>query len=522
MDKAYHQLVFEAVKTAILVADDSDRIRAVNPGFLEILGQSTFTQDDFVGKELLSHPVLVEFNLCNSYQQLINGEAETITNVVIPQPGNDSCFNIYFHSYAASDTQENVYLFFHEDVTKLTAAMESAKMANDLLDEIQEVSGFGWWDLDIASQTATWSKQEFYILDYEPGVEKASSEKFMARIHPEDRGKVLTALEKPFQDKGPYASEFRLLLPGGKVRYVSEHGRVIFDKQGNGLHYLGTTIDVTHRVEAEQEVINQRDRLQELATSLEVRIDQRTKDLALKVKELSEAQSTADKANRAKSEFLSSMSHELRTPLNAILGFSQLLQMNENDGEKKENLGEIINAGNHLLDLVNEILDLSKVESGMVDISIHSCNVGELVKSCLSIINPFADTYSIQIVDNVTSSADFSINVDEKRFKQILLNILSNAVKYNSENGKIILDYSLEKENMLCLSVTDTGNGLTPEQQSRLFRPFERAGAENSMIEGTGLGLAINKDLIELMGGTIGVESERGEGSRFWIQVPLS
>ena len=524
MDKELYQLTFNAVNTAILVIDDSDCILAINPAFLKLFSQNTLTQDDFIGKDLFSHPVLATNNLCANYQQLLSGEAKTITNVVIPQSENvnDIFLNIHLHPYTTMGTQTNAYLLLHDNVTELVAANESTKMVNDLLNEIQEVVGFGWWDLHIPSQKATWSKQLFYLLGHDPDVVNAEPEKFLERIHPEDREKVITALNKPFKDKGPYASEFRLLLPDGKIRYVSEHGRVFFDEQGNGVHYLGTTLDITHRVEAEQEVINQRDHLQKLTNTLELRVKQRTEDLALKVKEISKAQSIAEQANRAKSDFLSCMSHELRTPLNAILGYSQLLEVDAKDEATKENIGEIIHAGHHLLDLINEILDLAKIESGMIDVSIHSYNLGKLINKCLSIIKPLADNSSIQIVDNVNFSADIKINVDEKRFKQVLLNILSNAIKYNSANGKVIIDFSLEKGNMLCLSVTDTGKGLTSEQQNKLFKPFERVGAEHSMIEGTGLGLAINKDLIELMGGTIGVESEIGKGSRFWVQVPLT
>lgn len=239
-------------------------------------------------------------------------------------------------------------------------------------------------------------------------------------------------------------------------------------------------------------------------------------------KSLVEARYEADTANKAKSQFLSSMSHELRTPLNAILGFSQLLEMNENDDETKQNIDEIITAGNHLLKLITEILDLSKIESGKIEISIASHNLNELLYYCLAIIKPAADKRSISIENNVIAFLDITVNVDEMRFKQVALNLLSNAVKYNSENGKVIIDCSKVEGNMLQLSITDDGNGLTMEQQHQLFKPFNRVGAEASNIEGTGLGLAISKDLIELMGGSIGVESEVGKGSCFWLKIPLS
>ena len=216
------------------------------------------------------------------------------------------------------------------------------------------------------------------------------------------------------------------------------------------------------------------------------------------------------------------MSHELRTPLNAILGFAQLLDINEKDQKAKENIHEIIGAGNHLLSLINEILDLSKIESGKLTLIIEEHCLNEIVEQTLSLISPLADQHSVQIDNQVSALSNINIHADEIRFKQVLLNIISNAIKYNKKDGKVIVSCLPDNESMLHLSITDTGNGLTEKQQGNLFKPFERFGIDDSHIEGTGLGLVISKEMIELMGGAIVVESEVGKGTCFKIKFPLA
>lgn len=237
---------------------------------------------------------------------------------------------------------------------------------------------------------------------------------------------------------------------------------------------------------------------------------------------LLEAKFKAEEASRSKSLFLSSMSHELRTPLNAILGFSQLIKMKSKDEITKEYNQEILQSGKHLLELINEVLDLAKIESGKLDLSIDSCNLKAIVEFCLVMVKPSADEKSIQVKNKIDSLLDVKINVDEKRFKQVLLNILSNAIKYNKEKGSLTIDYSINNNEMLQLSIADTGKGIAEHQQVNIFEPFNRAGEEGSSVSGSGLGLVITKNLIEKMNGSIGFESTVNEGSCFWIKVPLS
>jgi PAS domain S-box-containing protein len=248
--------------------------------------------------------------------------------------------------------------------------------------------------------------------------------------------------------------------------------------------------------------------------------------------EIIAAKYEAESANHAKSVFLSSMSHELRTPLNAIMGFSQLLKMETDhplDELQQENVDVIFKAGTHLLELIDELLDLAKIEVGRIDLSIETVLVGEVIAESLRLIAPLAEDRGIEI-SQTQDGADISlmqlleqhnaIRADRTRLRQVLLNLLSNAVKYNHENGKIIITCNSTDANRTRISIADTGAGLSLEQQALLFKPFERLEAVQTAIEGTGIGLVITKNIIELMGGDIGVDSQPGQGSTFWVELP--
>ena len=281
----------------------------------------------------------------------------------------------------------------------------------------------------------------------------------------------------------------------GKKTEVSYNATTFYDRDRTLQGVLAIARDVTERKRNEQA-------LQETNT------------------ELASAKSAAEEANLAKSDFLSSMSHELRSPLNAILGFAQLMELASPlpTDSQKESIAQILQAGWHLLKLINEILDLSVIESGKVSLSTESVSLAEVMSECQAMMEPQAQQRGISVTfprfDN-----PFFVSADRTRLKQIVINLLSNAIKYNKEQGTVVVDCTTSTPGLTRISVKDTGAGLSPEKVAQLFQPFNRLGQEAGGVAGTGIGLVVTKRLAELMGGVLGVESTAGEGSVFWCEL---
>jgi PAS domain S-box-containing protein len=323
-----------------------------------------------------------------------------------------------------------------------------------------------------------------------------------------------------------YPNTYDLIIPGAKfediIRGSAERGEY---PQAIGREEEWIAERLAQR-DRDQEVYEQ-----ELAGERWIRVYDKTLPNGMKlgvridITELKQSKQVADDANQAKSEFLSSMSHELRTPMNAILGFGQMLDFNPNEPlteAQKKCVDHILTGGQHLLDLINDILDLARIEAGKVDLSLEAISPIDVLKECRSLTSAMAEKRGIDISIPDDAGDLPKIRADYTRFKQVLLNLMSNAVKYNNENGSMIIDFEEMPNSMLRLNVRDTGDGISDEQQQELFKPFSRLGAENSEIEGTGIGLVVCKDLMGLMGGIIGLESDVGKGSNFWIGLPTA
>ncbi|MDP3394746.1 PAS domain S-box protein [Sediminibacterium sp.] len=291
----------------------------------------------------------------------------------------------------------------------------------------------------------------------------------------------------------------------------------ILNENGEITHYIAIKEDITERKRIQDE-------LKDLNLHLEEKIKERTIDIENANISLINANQEAQKANQAKIDFLSKMSHELRTPMNSILGFGQLLQMSELTPIQEKGVHHILDSGKHLLNLINEVLDISRIESGRISISVEPIEVYDVINEIKDSLQFSANQKNISINCQLKNTVPTYVKADRQRLKQVLINLTNNAIKYNNEGGEvnIVVDTKPTTEEgytPIRISIIDNGWGIEEKDLERIFIPFERIGAEKTNVEGTGLGLAVVKQLIDIMGGKVGVKSKPGEGSTFWIEL---
>jgi PAS domain S-box-containing protein len=380
-----------------------------------------------------------------------------------------------------------------EDITELvmtsTALRENEDRFHQLADNV--TVGFTLTDVGEPPRIVYWNPAFLRILGADPDAVDEPVEQLLAgRTHPDDVATWARSLAD-IRSGVPFDGEIRIIRPDGELRWLRVRRHPVRDEQGTVFRAAGTDEDITDRKSAEA---------------------------ALRF-----AQSEADRANAAKNEFLSRMSHELRTPLNAVLGFAQLLEMDELTESQTDSVGYIMRGGRHLLALINDVLDIASIEADRLELSIEPVHVGTALNDAVRLVQPQARDAGVSLVFDPTSpAAALFVEADQRRLRQVLINLLTNAVKYNHRGGRVEVAAAEAGAGQLRFVVSDSGIGIRDEDMARLFVPFDRIGQQASGIEGAGIGLALSQRLVSFMGGHFDAHSVHGSGSVFGVTLPRS
>ncbi|MFA5844271.1 MAG: GAF domain-containing protein [Coriobacteriia bacterium] len=408
------------------------------------------------------------------------------------------------------------------DVTeRKRAEMESAladralKETTARLNEAQRIAHVGSWELDIVNNVLVWSDEIYRMFEVDPTKFDASYEAFLGAIHPEDRDAVDSAYADSVKTGTPYALDHRLLFPSGRVRYVHEECETTYDKEGNPIRSVGTVHDITERKRVETELEAHKRHLEDL-------VAERTADLTAANEQLAALNTALREATEAKSTFLSSMSHELRTPLNSIIGFSGVLGQGlagPLTDEQRTQLGMISASGKHLLELINDVLDLAKVEAGKANIHVEPIDAAALVHAVADSVRPLATSKGLELAVDTQGTIGV-LRSDASKVRQILFNLVGNAIKF-TDTGRIEMNVRTGPNGEFSFVVSDTGCGIECEDLRRIFEAFiQIEKPEKTRPGGTGLGLKLSQDYATLLGGGLRVESEPGVGSVFTLTLP--
>ncbi len=475
-------------------SDGSAEHSFVNPAFLRILGLPVDTPLPAIDE--LAVAAVDPGDRClldRMTDQLRRGE-EARQEVSIRRPDGELRWVRARRSPIMDDTHRLVR--FAETVEDITARKRAALALRDNQERFHQLAdnvsvGFTLFGMTDPPELIYCNPAFLTILGLDSTVPAAQqSVRMQTSVHPGDQAKVARSIEL-IRAGRPSECEVRVLRPDGQLRWVRTRRSPVLDAHGDVIRAAGTTEDIT---------------------------DQKSAEAALRF-----AQSEADRANAAKNEFLSRMSHELRTPLNAVLGFAQLLEMDELTSSQADSVGYIMRGGRHLLALINDVLDIASIEADRLELSLEPVHLGTVLTDAIRMVQAQARDADVELhFDESMPAAGLYVQADQRRLRQVLINLLNNAVKYNRRGGHVTVSAEFVGETQFRLVIADTGVGIRDEDMSRLFVPFDRLGQQSSGIEGTGIGLALSQRLVSFMGGHFDAQSVHGTGSVFGVTLPRS
>ena len=492
--EAQYRALADADPDGIVVIDDASTILSVNPAMQTIFG---YEPEEMLGRDL---PMLMPEHLRSSHRHGISRYLSTSrksmswVGVQVPgrrKDGSEVHLEINFGEYTIDGHHR--FAGFIRDITERKQAEEALRFQSTLLAAQNDAAIDG---ILVAHQGRVLSMNRRYadifnVPEELRPLERCEEMLRWAVTQTADPVAYLASIERLRHDPEARHRDEVLLADG---RVLDRYSAPIKSPEGRLYGRIWVVRDITERKRIEEA--------------------------------LQHAKEEAERANLAKSEFLSRMSHELRTPLNSILGFGQVLERKELPGDQRRSVDHIMKAGRHLLSLIDEVLDISRIESNRQQLSLEPVHAADLLDEALALIRPMALQRPVTLPEAVPPEADVHVQADRQRLMQVVLNLLSNAVKYNTVGGTVeLLAFTGGNEaggGWLTIGVRDEGPGIPPERMGELFVPFSRLGAEQEGVEGTGLGLALSQRLVEAMHGRLRVESEVGEGSTFWIELPLA
>lgn len=485
--RARLQAIVDHVPSGIFVKDLEGRYVLANEAFLDRL---EMRREDVLGRTAAEiWPDYFAGRQDDDLDVLRGSEAETQDVVVELADGPHTMMTTRF-SLRDLDGRIVGMAGIGTDVTDRTEVEDALSERERLLETIVQASPDIVTILDSGGQVREVSQASSRILGYE--IDDPVHDELEALVHPDDIPTIyreyaqLLTLESTCLDL-----RYRVRHAKGHWVTLDSRGQSIVGEDGRAVGALVMSRDITEDLVFEAELLT--------------------------------AVGVAERASLAKSEFLSRMSHELRTPLNSVLGFAQLLEMDDLPDQQDQAVGHILRAGKHLLNLIDEVLDIARIESGHLDLSVEPVLVLDVLGDAVDLARPLAEHRGVDISVHTTScGADTYVLADRQRLLQVLLNLLSNATKYNTRTGRVDISVTRAGDGRAEISVTDTGPGIRSEDIGRVFEPFDRLGAEHSGVEGTGVGLTLSKHLVERMGGEIAVESTVAVGSTFVVRLPLT
>lgn len=488
--EAHFRALVEDTRDLITVLDADGLIRYQSPALKRMYG---FEPEQLIGKSVFEfiHPEDLPRVLAAIAVGRERGTTETVRYRSLDSTGNWRVLESVGHVLSIGSVAGQI-IVNSRDVTERELEQAALRESEQRLRLAQRAGGIGTFAVDVETGRGSSSGENALLYGYEEP-KSIDWETWKASVHPEDRDRAVLNIQSAIATGAPHYDEFRVIWPNGEVRWLSARGQVVTDETIGARRFMGINADITHRKRIEEEL-------------------ERARDAALE-------------ASKAKTQFLTSISHEIRTPMNGIIGLTGLLLDSELTPEQRNDLETVRESALHLLDLINDLLDLSRLEAGKMTLTTAPFKLHDCLAAVIDLVSPQAAAKRLELSFSYAPGMPCHFIGNEGRIRQIVLNFVANAVKF-TERGSVSLRAGLSSHNArgshVRIEVRDTGPGISKELRSRLFQKFVQANSSaNREHGGTGLGLAISKSLAELMGGSVGVDSEPGRGSTFWVELPL-